>query len=342
MKTRRIIPVLLCICFAFALFCGCDAQIDVYEQQSDEEWNFRIDVRLHKALASDLEQTAALSDTGKKWTVDSWLNAYFSAVAEGFGLACEFDGTYDESSQKSYRFYVDVPKTDTPDSLRDGLQLQGDTSVKTNLFVRTINVVRDDRFNYWVRAFGDALDRYDKNTPTPMDAQTAMGIVLFGYGSYVADGEGGLAYEEELPGLFTAFPAAQNYKDEYTEIVLKNFWYASRKMQVAADDIVYVRDGNGREDRRGAYYVFERTVGNGDTSVEYVYFRADPTGWYIVAVAVGLAVAGIAVLIYRMRKKRQNKQPPARVEDSFPYDPFADYFGGSGVNGNDNDPFAGY
>ena len=329
------------MCLVCALLCGCDAQIDVYEQQSDEAWNFRIDVRLHKALASDLEQTAALSDTGRKWTVDSWLNAYFSAVAEGYGLRCEFDGTYDESSQKAYRFYLDVPKTDTADALRDGLPLQGETSVKTNLFVRTVSVVRDDRFNYWVRSFNEALDRYEKNAPTAMDTQTAMGIVLFGYGSYVADGNGGLTYEEELPGLFSAFPAAQHYKDEYTEIVLKNFWYASRKMQVAADDIVRVRGSDGSEDRKGVYYVFEKTVGSGDSNVEYVYFRADPTGWYIVAIVVGLAVTGIALLVYRMRKKRQNKQPPAKVQDDFPYDPFADYFGGNN-GGNDNDPFAGY
>lgn len=354
MRTRKTF-VLLCVCLAAAfLFCGCGVGVDVYEQQSDTQWAFRIDVSFDDALLAALDdpESVGVDENGVRWTMERWLKRYFGALAECYGIRCRFDATYlnFETAKTSYRFFADVYKATADESLQEGLTLDGDRSIKTNLFLRKIRVVRDDRFNYWIRQFDDTYARYEAGDPLPADKLTAMGILLFGYGTEQTDPDTGKTeYKEELPSLYTAFPYAATLGARANETVLRNFWYAAGKMQVAADDSIDVYDEAER--RVGAYYIFEKTLGDGDTSVEYVYFRADPTGWYIVAVAAGGLVVGLVLLIAFLQKKRKNKKPPARVQDSFPYDPFADFFG----NGNDgqrdgndngghddNDPFAGY
>ena len=325
---------LCCVC---ALLCGCDAEIDVYEEQTEDAWYFVIDVRLSTALVRRMESTAAVDkNSGRKWTVDSWLNAYFTEVADGYGLQCSFAGTYNEadSNQKRYQFNIVAPKADVRYDLSEGLTLSGVSEVKTNLFIRKIDVVRDDRFNYFVEQFEDALSRYDDGVANDMDLQTAMGIVLFGYGSYVFDPDSGnTVLQWEFPGVFEAFPAAKQLKEEYKNVLLRNFCYASRHMQVAADDVFPIRNDN-----KNVYYLFEKTVGDGSTTVDYAYFRADPTGWYIVAILAGLAVTGIVSAVAKRQQKQRNKQPPAKPQDDFPYDPFAEY----GRTDDNNNPFEGY
>lgn len=340
-KKRNII---LCVCLAAVfLLCGCDrVEINVYEQEADDFWYFRIDVSMPVRLVSELEESASPNaDTNKPWTVEKWLCAYFDVLAEDYGIVCEADGVYlnDTGRQRQYRFYVDVSKTSARDDLTDTLRLSGETDVKTNLFIRTVRVTRDDRFNAWVNAFEDALVRYESNEPQPSDSTTAMGILLFGCGSYVRDENGGEepVYREEVPALFDAFPRLHYYKDEYTEVMLRNMWYASQRMKVKADAVATPTD-----DSRGRYYIFEKSVGSGDTRVEYEYYRADPTGWYLVALAAGLLTVGIAVLVARRQKKRKEKKPDR--QDAFPYDPFAEYLGGgTGTGGkDDNNSFEGY
>lgn len=312
---------------------GCGVQIDVYEQQNDDGWYFGVDLRVKESLCGELEDSAAYSEKrNKPWTIEDWLCDYFSLMSESYGFSYNYDGVYRDSNAsayKIYRFSVYADKRKIREELKDGLTLDGELEQKSNLFVRTINVVRDDRFNWWVREFEGAYERFDSGKPEPMDNQTLMGIILFGCGSYEYDSEiDDTVYKEELPGFSDAFTAAQ--MNEYTKVLLRDFWYASRKMNVNYDDVVGLRSSDGEIDDKNVYYVFEKQVGEGPTAVEYEYYRADPTGWYIVALAFGGLVVGITILIARNIDRKKKKQPKTQVKDLFPYDPF----------GGDIDPFA--
>ncbi len=373
MKTRKTKKFLLCVLLVvFVLsLTACDGmRLDVYEQQDEDNWYFEVDVVLNRTLVRTLESSAVYSAAHKHtWTVSDWLADYFEILQESFGFSYRYVGELNENESQVYTFVVNIPKSTSSTELSEGLSLtEGATQdVKTNLFVRTVSVARDDRFNYWVRLFNSAYDRYvaateDKRLyPTTGDGdfkancQSFMGSLLFGFVEIRADlkpqdvegaqgfwaDDKGNVYTKLLPGLTEAFPAVN--LDAYTNVLLRNYWYASKKMNVNYDNKVGAADSDGTPDTYGVYYLFEKTVGEGDTTVEYEYYRADPTGWYLVAIAVGGLTVLIAYLVARNKKRRQEKQPPAKVQDSFPYDPFADYFNGEGNGGNDSgkiDPFA--
>ena len=185
MKTRRTIKSAVCaVLIAVLLFCtGCDTEIDVYEQQDEDYWYFGIDIGLGNALDKRLNDTAAFSEKHNgKWTVENWLIDYFDELSEISGFLYRYEGIYNDTAAKRrlYSFTVNVPKKTAERDVADGLTLSSDVEQKTNLFVRTINVVRDDRFNYWIKQFGDVMDRFDSDDPQPMDNRTLTGILLFG------------------------------------------------------------------------------------------------------------------------------------------------------------------
>ena len=346
MKTRKTIKSLVCALFAVIImtFAGCDARIDVYESSDDDFWYFRIDIGIPQAVDSLLNESAAASKrhNSKKWTLQTWFDDYFSDLSELYGFTYSFDGVYNDEAarQKVYRFNnVQIPKRKGNEYLSDGLTLSGEYDVKTNLFFRTINTVRADRFNFWQKELDEAKARFDEGEQLLKDNNTAMGILIFGLieifpqyenkpnhpdiidnPDFIYDSESGMVYREVLPGFTEAFPAAE--LGEYTEIMLRNFWYASQKMNVECDDRLYVQDSNGTPDKKGVYYVFQKNVGDGETLVTYQYRRADPTGWYIVAIVAGGITVGLTVLAARVIKKQKEKLPPPKPKDSFPYDPF--------------------
>lgn len=344
-------------CFTLALLLlfatGCETEIDLYEQQDEDGWYFLLEVRLPASAADAINKGASTSRRrGEKWTIDAYVSDYLDVVGEAHGLQARLQGVYRSNAHLLYRYAITVPKTSASEQLTDALTLSGDTDSKSNGFIRTVNVVRDDRFNYWIRQFEDAEERFLAGEH-PMDEASVLGILLFGcydiYPQYayqpdnpdiannpefLYDEESGTVYREKLPPLGTAFPSAQ--LDDFGEIALNNFWYASKKMTVACDAMYREEDDN-----RGLYYLFAKTMDEGDTQVEYSYYRADPTGWYLTAIAGGGIAVGLAFLAAHLNKKRKNKQPKPQIKDNFPYDPFSDFFSGGDGN-NDNNPFAGY
>lgn len=295
----------------------CGVQIHLYEQQDEDIWYFLVEFAVTDSLRERLESTATLDSRGKKWTVESWLNKYMEIVAENEKFTCTFDGVYtpdankesNEEPKKGYDFILHISKTEAGERIREGLTLKSDYAVRgTNLFVRTVDVERADRFNYWQQAFKEVYARYSDPTKPqePMDYQTATGILLFG------TQVNGFS---DFPGIADAFPSANVKKWE--DVLLCNYWYGSRKMNVACDGMQYVQGGR--------YYLFRKYAGDGDTTVQYEYYVADPTGWYIVAIAgAGIAI-GIVFLVLYLRKRKQNKPPKQKVEDMFPYNPFNGY-----------------
>ncbi len=325
MKTGKTIKFILCALFAavMTLFAGCEAHIDVYEQQDEDAWYFAVQISVPDGVVKTLNAGAAYSEKyGEKWTLERWLADYFEVISDIGGFTYGAEEVWHDDGMTQYRFPdIIVPKADCGEYMEEGLAFKGDTDVSTNLFMRVVSVVRDDRFNFWINEFEDALSRYNAGEKHPGDNQTLMGIILFG-----TEVNG----ETELPGFSDAFASAE--MNDYTKALLTDFWYASKKMNVACDGKVEVVYEDGTRDRRGRYYVFQKTAGDGETSVRYEYFRADPTGWYIIALLCGGAAVGIAVWTANAMKRKRDRAPRLTPKDYYPYDPFED---------NDHiDPFA--
>lgn len=309
-KTVKVFALAVAL-IATALFAGCDAGVSLYEARGEDGWYFALDVSVDSALESELHANAAYSDKlGKEWTLGDWLYDYFGLTSEIYGYEFKYDGVRNEKGgRRVYGFYdIFVPDKTLRGELSDGLTLEGETDVTTNLFMRTVRVVRDGRFDFWIRSLEDAVSSGDSGE----GGKTLMGMILYGVGHYeTKDGE--LTYVEDLPGFTTAFGVPLN---GYTEMLLTDFWLASKKMNVACDAKL------GTDDSKNVYYVFNRRLGDEDEKVEYEYFRADPTGWYLVAIAAGGAAVGIGILAANIIKRRKDKKPKPTVRDNFPYDPF--------------------
>lgn len=359
MKKLRLI--LLSVLFAltvFALTACSGVEIDVTERRDGDEWYFDVDIAVPQTMVNSMNLTAANRSGNLKWTFGDWLERYLEVTSENHGLESKYLGSAENGT--IYSFSVYAAKGTTVPTLIDALDVTADVTpkVRTNLFYRTVNVERDDRFNYWIKAYEQARAKFidDGSVKEISDYQTVVGIILFGcrdvYSQYktaeeaVRDGitdarydqKSGVVYVETLPALWEAFPYAEEMLKNagYRDVVLRNFWYASRHINSNCVRTVAAKDSDGVTDRFGRYYVFEKDMGKGDTTVEYEYYRADPTGWYILAIVLALLTVGLVYLIARQREKNKSRQPQ-QVQDSFPYDPFADGMGGGSI-----DPFAEY
>ena len=229
-----------------------------------------------------------------------------------------------------------VPLESDSKDVNEAFTLHGDMDVKTNLFLRTVSVKRDDRFNYWLKEYKEAAARKAAGQADPADHHSMMGIVVSGridtypqysYGDEDAvrqkliwDSKNQVYYTEVCPSFFDAFPTAGDYAD----LVLNNFWYASKKMNVSSDGFIYVMDEYNRLDKKNVYYLFSKYAGDDPSFVEYEYFRADLTGWYIVALVGGALAVLIIICVAKYLDKRKNTQKPLTVKEQFPYDPFGD------------------
>ena len=316
---------------------GCEgARIDVYEEQGENYRYFVVEFVLPKTLENTLNESAAPLSATEKWTVQKWLAAYFDAISERDFFVERGELYHEDAGHNNYRYHVVVPVNSDSKDVNEAFTLHGDIDVKTNLFLRTISVKREDRFNYWVREFNAAAARNESGNIDPADHHSMMGIVASGridtypqyhYGDEAAlrqnlvwDSEQSVYYKVVCPSFFAAFPAAGNYAD----LVLQNFWYASKKMNVVCDGEYDTTDEYGNIDRKTSSYLFSKYLHDGETFVEYEYFRADPTGWYLVALLGG----GLAVLIvigvakYADTQKKKPQKPT--LKEQFPYDPFGD------------------
>lgn len=334
-RLKKTVTALLALALILC-FAGCEARIDVYEQQDENNKYFELNFVLTKSAESALNDSGMPMPSTGTWTVDKWLSTYFSAI-EDRDFAIRYGGKYhDDDGNNIYRYFVTVPLSSDSSDVNEAFSLSGETDVKTNLFMRTVSVKRDDRFNYWLRSYAEAAARKEAGAPEPMDYHSMMGIVLNGridtypqyqYGDEEAVRQGLVWNAEEhvyqktvCPSFFEAFDTSEDVSD----LVLNNFWYASQKMRVACDAKVYVQDENGVRDKKGVYYLFGKSVADGETAVEYEYFRADPTGWYLVALVCGALAVLLVILIAKQRDKRKNKPQKPRTQDQFPYDPFGE------------------
>ena len=316
---KVIASLLLSVAVLFSL-CGCGLDIELREVRNNDGWTFnRLDINLKSSLVEKLEATASNNGV-KKWTVGDWISAYMEVVSDMYGFRYEYDGSYNENGVKTYRYNsIVVKEKDNDDYLTEALTLTGEQKVKEGFFIRRINVVRDDRFKWWIREFEDAYERFIMGGKDPNDNTTLMGIILFGCGYNTGNP---LTYVEILPAFTDAFPAADF--NTYTQTALHDLWYASVKMNVSSSRRDYDRDiyGNPTNTQK-VYYIFDRKADDGETFVEYMYYRANPVGWYVVAILAGGAVVGLIFLGCYLNDKIKSK-PKVKTEDLFPYDPFSE------------------
>lgn len=321
-KLKKWIVALVVVVLAGS-FAACNAGVEVVDRGDDDNWYFDLHIKIDSTLVTVLEASATknlLQESNRNWTVKDWLLTYFGVLADSRELTAEYNGAAQLNGLHYYRFLLTVPKNG---NMKDKIGVESTSKVSTNLFIRTINAERQDRFNYWQQAFYAVYPRYESHTPLQSDYFDEMGMILFGARVYTGDnetqGDGylydetyGQYYRELLPAFGAAFTVADVYMRNHSDFSLKTNWFASRNMLTSADKKI-VGDG-------GAYYVFEKTLGGGPSVIFYRYFRADPTGWYLLALVLGgLSVA--AVLLFARQAK---KKPPAKPQpkDLFPYDPF--------------------
>ena len=327
---------MLSLLLAFC-FIGCNgARIDVYEQQDDDYRYFTVDFVLPKALETALNDSAASISATEKWTVQKWLRTYFDAISDRDFIVKRGEVYHEDAQHNNYRYHIIVPMQSESEDVNEAFTLHGDMDVKTNLFLRTISVKREDRFNYWLKEYEAAAARNQAGKIDPADHHSMMGIVVSGrvdtypqyrYGDEAAtrqgltwDADKSVYYKVVCPSFFETFPAAGDYAD----LVLHNFWYASKKMNVASDGEFDTTDEYGNLDKKGSLYLFEKYANEGETFVEYEYFRADPTGWYLVALLCGGLAVLIVIAIAKSVDAQKKKTPKPTLKEQFPYDPFGD------------------
>lgn len=331
MKAINKIKYIICVCLLIAAFvlCGCGARVDVYEETDGENYYFNIDIGVDEALDSKLNASAAINEqTNKKWTLGSWFNAYMGELGKLYGFNYVYPGVMNELASKSkiYRFMQITVGTDN-EYMNNALGLEGDYTVSTNLFFRTVKVERDDRFNYFISEFKDAYSRLESG-PLSADSETAMGIFLFGirnvypYESY-PNPDPSFKYDEQTGEVYKiALPAFGDVFDvdvsDYKKLDLRNFWHVTARIKAESDDTA-IANINGSEK---FYYVFSKEAGDGETVIRYSYLRADPTGWYIVAIVAGGIAVGISIWLVKRNKRKAAAPPPPQPQDDYPYDPF--------------------
>ncbi len=298
---------------SFAL-SGCGfGVITELKSQDDSGWVFDLYFTVDVSLENTLNDSASYSEVhNKQWTLADWLCDYFDAAGKIYGFTYEFSGINAKRDPHVYEFEITVPAT-ADESLTDGLILKGNAEVTANNgFIRTVSVVRDDRYNFFITDFENSYRKYVSAGEVAEDSKTLMEILLFGVQTDSV----------KLAGITEAFPELPI--DEYTQTILTEFWLASSRMNVAYAEKV------ATSDRKYAYYIFEKEMGDGAGEVEYDYFIANPTGWYLIAIAAG-GIAVVAVYLYaRYANNKKRKPPKPTTKDLYPYDPFDGY----------GDPFA--
>lgn len=330
-KLKKLLVVLTLALLALGL-TACNSGIDLYEGSDGNNWYFEMHISIDKTLLQVLESPASAEvnpATRKKWTVEAWLLKYFETLVSPEALArdakAEQLSTFADTKYTQYRFLLTVPKTG---NMKDSVAVSTRREIKTNGFIRTINENREDRFNYWQNQFVDAYSRYilGQDKALKSDYNTEMGVILFGARTYYDNPtekqKAELTYDDvqkswykvTLPPLREAFGAVD--MATFGNFLLSDYWAGSRNLQSNYTKRYINNDGT-------ILYLYQKTMGDGESTVISQYIRADPTGWYLTALFIGAATTLTIVLLCRYNKKKGSLKE--EVKNSLPPNPFEGY-----------------
>lgn len=285
----RLLAVIGVVLVAF-LLTGCGAKLAVYEYSSDGVRYNMYELTIDADTVENMERTAATDNGGNKYTVEG----YFYKLFTDFGYALA-DA---ERTDKAYtvRYVKAVGAVSELDEA--GTKTDFTRTESSNPFIHTYTDVSPNPFN-------GVRESYDNVEPDR--SQTVLERIK----------NGAVAFDEfgvrvvSFPALTDAFPYL-------------------RGADAGGLPLEYVRYGSARTDSTGtivdtggntAAFVFSRYFDDTETTIDFTFTRAEPYGWYLVAiVAGGLTVAVIFAIT------RPKKQKPTLL-DKFPYNPeqYRDY-----------------
>ena len=285
----RLLAVIGVILVAF-LLTGCGAKVTLYEYSSDGVRYNMYELTFDADTVASMERTAATDGDGKKYTVEGYFYKLFTDF--GYTLASA------ERTDKAYtvRYVKAVSGLSELDAA--GTKTDFTRTESSNPFIHTYTDVSPNPFN----GVRDTYDNIESDKSQTVLERIKNGAVAFDeFGERVVS----------FPALTDAFPYL-------------------RGADLDGLELDYVRYGTTRTDSTGtvvptgdksAMFVFSRYFDDTETTIDFTYTRAEPYGWYLVAIAAGgLAVAVIYVVT------RPKKEKPTLL-DKFPYNPeqYRDY-----------------
>lgn len=281
--------MLVIVCFAALMLTGCGATLSVYDYSEDGVRYHRYDLALSNETVDNMERTAAIDADGNRYTV----SGYFAQLFGDFGYtlvnASVADGTYTVSYRKAV--------TDGGDLAENGTAVDFTATHTQNIFVRTYTSVSENPFNGVRQNYDNVL---------PLRSTTVLERIKNGAVAHDENGETIVSF----PALTDAFPYLKGVDPD--GLLLNYVRYGSDRMESSGQKVY---------DQNGTAYVFSRYFDDTTTYLEYEYKRAVPYGWYLTAVAAGVIVWGVIMLVTRTKKQKPT------LLDRFPYNPeeYRDY-----------------
>lgn len=193
------------------------------------------------------------------------LNEYMDVLGKSFGFTVISET--EQSEKVVYRFFRTVSADDltSGDSGDSGVEYE----VKDGFFSSTVTCKQENPFN-GLRA------QYDGDEPA------ASGSVIY----VLSEGDAG------IPAFTEAFPAAENYSPG--DLKLNFYWKANVK---AENGTVVTEDGK-------KWNLWTASFDNENREIVYSYKAPNPLGYYVVILAVGVAVTAVVLLAtFRSGKK---------------------------------------
>lgn len=287
-KSKRII-ILITVCLTALLLTGCGATLSVYDYTEDGVRYHMYELSIDEATVSKMDSTAATDADGKKYTVQSYFARLFADYGYALVSASHADGKY------TVRYRKQV--SDGGELAALGTKVEFTTTHTENPFVRTYTAVSANPFN-------GVRENYDN--VQPLRSSTVLERIKNGAVAHDEHGETVVS----LHAIDVAFPYLKSADPD--GLLLSYVRYGSDRMESSGQKV---------KNDNGTAYVFSRYFDDSDTYIQYVYKRAVPYGWYMVAIAAGALVFGLIILLTRAKKDKPT------LLDRFPYNPeeYRDY-----------------
>ena len=277
--TKKIVALAFIILTAFALV-GCGARVECYYYSDSLGTEYHYRVVVPPTLQNTVESTAKVKGDGTKYTIAS----YLSELAFVRGLT--YEGKFTQDGNSVYSIYLFIENADEEDSAVNAQQPTFEWGFFTN------------KYTYKTASpFNGLYDEYN-GTPTPGGL---IDVLKNGYDYQVAT-------KEDLPGLVEVFPALASV--DLTQFGLDFYWVNSK---------IEAINGTTSISGRTKYSYWEGKFDGQDRYFEYNYVVANPLGWYVVILGIGVIAIIVLFLLSKKNKKQPQMKPISRVRT--PYDP---------------------
>ena len=276
---KKIVAVAFILITAVML-CGCGASVECYYYSDSLGTSYRYRLVIPTALKQNIESSAKTRANGTtKYTFDS----YLGELAKVRGLT--YEASFVDGANTVYSLYLFVEhNTDNEDS--NGEQESsgsGPVDFEWGFFSHKYTYKMANPFN----------GLYDEYTNSPAEGGL-MYVLKYGY-------------KEDLPALTEVFPAIKS--QDMTAMGLDFYWFDSK--MVAVNGETYGTGSN-------KYSYWQGKFDSEYRYLEFNYFTPNPLGWYVVILAVSVAL--IVILFIATRKSKAKPKMKKLTPMRTPYD----------------------